>query len=84
MSQAKFRTVYILSIIIGILMIVQSAGGLLIQGLYRDNVWGKTAWDLIVLWIVLGAACLISSALLLWNIKFTESKELPCKREINL
>lgn len=52
MSQAKFKTAYILSIIIGILMIVQSAGGLLIQGLYRDNVWGKTAWyanDLVTL-----------------------------------
>ncbi len=34
------------------------------------------AWDQVVLWIVLGAGCLISSTLLLWNIKCTDSKEL--------
>lgn len=52
MSQSKFRVVYNLSIIIGILMIVESAGGLLIQGLYRDNTWAKSAWygnDLVTL-----------------------------------
>jgi hypothetical protein len=35
MSQAKLKTAYVLSAIIAILMIVQSMGGLFLQGLYR-------------------------------------------------
>jgi hypothetical protein len=39
MSQDKFKPAYILSVIIAILMIVASAGGLFIDGLYRDNTY---------------------------------------------
>lgn len=42
MLQSKFKTAYNLSIIITILIIVASAGGLFIDGLYRDNTWTTT------------------------------------------
>lgn len=42
MVPTKFRTAYNLSIIITVLIIVASAGGLLIDGLYRDNTWTTT------------------------------------------
>lgn len=35
----KYRTAYILTIVIVVLMTVASAGGLFIDGLYRDNLW---------------------------------------------
>ena len=37
--QKKYRTAYILSILVVILMTVASAGGLSLEGLYRDNLW---------------------------------------------
>jgi hypothetical protein len=52
MSQDKFKPAYILSVIIAILMIVASAGGLFIDGLYRDNTFVKSSWhgnDLVTL-----------------------------------
>jgi hypothetical protein len=42
MRPTKFRTAYSLSIVITILIIVASAGGLFIEGLYRDNTWTTT------------------------------------------
>lgn len=39
MLQSKFRWSYLLSAIIAILIIVASAGGLFLTGLYRDNTW---------------------------------------------
>ncbi len=62
MSQSKFRVAYNLSVIIGVLIIVQSAGGLLIQGLYRDNTWAKSAWygnDLVTLVVAVPMLVLI-------------------------
>jgi hypothetical protein len=38
-AQKKYRTAFILSILILILMIIASAGGLFIEDLYRDNLW---------------------------------------------
>ncbi|HLE29872.1 MAG TPA: hypothetical protein VI793_17230 [Anaerolineales bacterium] len=52
MSQTKFRSAYILSASIAILALVQSAGGLFISGLYRDNLFVTSAWkgnDLVTL-----------------------------------
>lgn len=63
--QTEFETVDILSIIISVLMIVQSAGGLLIQGLYRDNSWVTSAWygnDLVTL--VVAVPILVSALVL--------------------
>jgi hypothetical protein len=37
--QKKYRTAFILSIAVVILMTIASAGGLFIDGLYRDNLW---------------------------------------------
>jgi len=42
MLPTKYRTAYNLSIIITSLIIVASAGGLFIDGLYRDNTWTTT------------------------------------------
>jgi hypothetical protein len=52
MSQAKLKTAYVLSSIIAILMLVQSLGGLFLQGLYRDNTFVQSGWygnDLVTL-----------------------------------
>jgi hypothetical protein len=53
--QTKLRTAYILSVIITILATIASAGGLLLDGLYRDNSFVILAWkgnDLVTLFIV--------------------------------
>lgn len=42
MHPSKFRTAYILSIIIGILIAIASAGGLVIEDLYRNNLWATS------------------------------------------
>ena len=39
MTQKKYRTAFMLSILILILMTIASIGGLFIDGLYRDNLW---------------------------------------------
>jgi hypothetical protein len=44
MSQSKFKTAYVLSAIIVALSLIASAGGLLLNGLYRDNAFVKTTW----------------------------------------
>lgn len=44
MTQTKLKSAYVLSAIIAILMIVQSLGGLFIDGLYRDNTFVQSAW----------------------------------------
>lgn len=52
MSAAKFQTTFILSMVITILMIVASIGGLLIDRLYRDNKFISMLWrgnDLVTL-----------------------------------
>ena len=71
------QTFYNLSIIITILIIVASAGGLFIDGLYRDNTWtttqlrGSDLVRLLVVVPVLVAALILTkrgsqSALLVW------------------
>lgn len=40
----KPKTSYTLSIIIAILATIASVGGLLLNSLYRDNVFGTTTW----------------------------------------
>lgn len=44
MFQSKFKTSYILTIIIAVLATIASAGGLFISGLYRDNPLITSAW----------------------------------------
>lgn len=44
MSQTKLKPALILSILIAILATITSAGGLLLNGLYRDNTFVKTTW----------------------------------------
>lgn len=67
MLQTKFRTALILSIILAILMTIQSAGGLMVGNLYRDNNWvvsANRANDLFTLFIavpVLVTALVLSS-----------------------
>ena len=53
-SSMKSRTPYILSIIIAVLATIASAGGLFLNGLYRDNHFVTSAWkgnDLITLFL---------------------------------
>ena len=45
MAHTKFTSAYLLSFIIIILAIVASAGGLLLQDLYRDNLWVTSQWQ---------------------------------------
>jgi hypothetical protein len=52
MAKSSFKTVYALSIFIAILMVVASAGGILIPNLYRDNARVSAGWfgnDLVTL-----------------------------------
>ena len=56
MFKSRLRTSYILTIIIAILAMIASAGGLFIDGLYRDNALITSAWhgnDFVTLVIVL-------------------------------
>lgn len=65
MQQEKLRPAYMLSVLLAILMIVQSAGALLLKGLYRDNSFVQTVFlgnDLITLFV---AAPLFISAVIL-------------------
>jgi hypothetical protein len=45
MDITKFRTPYHLSILIGILISIASAGGLVINGLYRNNLWATSQFQ---------------------------------------
>jgi hypothetical protein len=44
MEQNKLKPAYILSILIAVLATIASIGGLLLDGLYRDNAFVKTTW----------------------------------------
>lgn len=44
MIRTRFKVAYILSIIVIVLAIIASAGGLLLQDLYRDNLWTTSQW----------------------------------------
>ena len=44
MSQSKLKFAYLLSIAIAILATLASAGGLFLNGLYRDNTFVRTTW----------------------------------------
>jgi hypothetical protein len=55
MNQSKLKTAYILSIVIGLLIAVASAGGLFLEELYRNNLWATSQFrgsDLVRLVIV--------------------------------
>jgi len=66
MTSSKIRTALILSTLLAIFAAFASAGGLLLQGLYRDNLFVTSAWkgnDLITLFIavpILVAAMIFS------------------------
>jgi hypothetical protein len=45
MNHRKFRIAYNLSIVIGLLIAVASAGGLFIEGLYRNNLWATSQFQ---------------------------------------
>jgi hypothetical protein len=67
MEQNKLKPAYILSILIAVLATIASIGGLLLEGLYRDNAFVKTTWlgnDAITLFLaipILVAALVFSS-----------------------
>jgi len=67
MFQTKLKPAYILSIIIAILATIASTGGLVLDGLYRDNAFVKTTWfgnDAVTLFLavpILAAALFFSS-----------------------
>ncbi len=44
MKNTKLRTAFILSILVIVLSVVASAGGLLIENIYQDNAFVKSAW----------------------------------------
>ncbi len=55
MSEKQLKSVTILSILITILAAIASAGGILLNGLYRDNAFVKTTWlgnDTVTLFLV--------------------------------
>ncbi|NOX87904.1 MAG: hypothetical protein GXO77_02680 [Calditrichaeota bacterium] len=54
MAQTKFGSAFILSVFVAVLSVIASAGGLLIDGLYRDNLWARSQWygnDLVTLFV---------------------------------
>jgi hypothetical protein len=67
MDQNKLKPAYILSVLIAILATIVSVGGLLLDGLYRDNAFVKTTWlgnDSVTLFLatpILVAALVLSS-----------------------
>ena len=64
MFQTKLKPAYILSILIAVLATATSAGGLLLDGLYRDNLFVTSAWkgnDLVTLF---AAAPLLAAAMI--------------------
>src|SRR3990172_5342244 len=66
MSYIKPGPAYLLSILIAVLATLTSAGGLLLEGLYRDNIFVISAWkgnDIVTLFIavpILVAAMIFS------------------------
>lgn len=63
--QSNLRTAFILSSLIAVLAAVASAGGLFLDGLYRDNLFVTSAWqgnDLVTL--IIGVPTLITALLL--------------------
>lgn len=67
MWQTNLKAAYILSILIAVLAAVVSVGGLLLNGLYRDNLFVTSAWkgnDLVTLFVAvpLLVAALVFSA----------------------
>ena len=44
MYQTKLKPAFILSILIAVLAVIASVGGLLLDGLYRDNAFVRTTW----------------------------------------
>ncbi len=44
MPEKKRNPAYVLSLLLAVFMAVQSSGGLVIGGLYRDNAWVASAW----------------------------------------
>jgi hypothetical protein len=65
MFRTKPTTAYILSAIIAVLTIVASAGGLLIDDLYRDNAYATSAWQGTDLATLVVAVPLLIAALIL-------------------
>ena len=77
MLKTKFKTAFVISLLVAILAALASAGGLLFKGLYRDNAFVTTTWlgnDAITLFLavpILVAALIYSArgslrAQLLW------------------
>ena len=77
MLKTKFKTAFVISLLVAILAALASAGGLLFKGLYRDNAFVTTTWlgnDAITLFLavpILVAALIFSArgslrAQLLW------------------
>jgi len=63
--QTGFKSAYILSALIAVLTIAASAGGLFLDGLYRDNTWAAAQWygnDLVTL--VIAVPTLVAAMLL--------------------
>jgi hypothetical protein len=56
---------YILSILLAVFMTIQSAGGLLIERLYRDNAWVTSAWQGNDLVTLVAAVPILLAALIL-------------------
>ena len=65
MDHSKFKPAYILSAIVAVMLVMASAGGLFLDGLYRDNTWVTTQFrgsDLVRL--VVAAPVLVVALLL--------------------
>ncbi len=45
MAHEKARPEFTLSILLAVFMAIQSAGGIFIRGLYRDNAWIRSTWS---------------------------------------
>ncbi|MGD2157030.1 MAG: hypothetical protein PVG32_09175 [Anaerolineales bacterium] len=74
MEQTKLRPVYILSAMIAILATIASAGGLFLDGLYRDNTFVTSLWggnDLVTLVV---AVPMLVAALILSRSRFIGSR----------
>jgi hypothetical protein len=83
MTEPTQRSAYVLSAVIAALAAIASAGGLLIDGSYRDNTLVKAAWygnDLVTL--VLGVPVLVAA---LWlSIRGSQRVASACHPERNL
>lgn len=68
MDQTRFKSAYILSAVIAALIIVASAGGLFLDGLYRDNTWATTQFrGSDVVRLVVTAPVLVAALVLAWR-----------------